>query len=435
MHKVNSLLPIPTSQRCSHLSTIVLGALGLILLLGYPRILSAQQNSLQEITSAKRSDGKGYVLRFMMRQKVDSFEVYQPDPDLIQLTIHGSNIDTSNISLPSDTTIFNEMDFYKLPGGIGADIYLSQDNYYESEAYGDAKSNDLLLALTESTKKDLKYITEDLDPLIWSRLTMGANSLLNDDLSADDTTAFDQDYEQTKDKIKMDVVVIDPGHGGHDTGAIGYKGIKEKDIVLDIAKKVGGYIKKHMPGVKVVYTRETDKFIPLKERGSIANRAEGDLFVSIHCNSNGSRSPYGSEVYFLGLERSQTALEVMKRENKVVRSDNDTEQKELSQEDLLIYELANSGYITSSEKIAGRFEHQFNDRAQRKSRGVKQARFVVLYHASMPAVLLETGFISNPREARYLNSDYGQTIMSSAIFRSIRNYKKKYDKSQHFNSK
>nr|WP_286670584.1 N-acetylmuramoyl-L-alanine amidase [Fodinibius salsisoli] len=230
--------------------------------------------------------------------------------------------------------------------------------------------------------------------------------------------------------MKFDVVVLDPGHGGHDPGTIGHGGIQEKDIVLDIAKKVGDYIKSNMPGVKVVYTRDDDTFIELEERGSIANRHEGDLFVSIHCNAAHSRRAYGSEVYFLGLERSKTALEVMKRENKVVRANDDVEQKQLSQEDLLIYELANSGYISTSERIAGMLEHQFDDRAQRHSRGVKQARFVVLYHASMPAVLVETGFISNPDEGRYLSTEYGQNIISSAIFRAIRDYKEKTEQTQ-----
>ncbi|TYP92718.1 N-acetylmuramoyl-L-alanine amidase [Fodinibius salinus] len=405
----------------------------LLLLLSSP--LQAQENALQKLSSAERSDGKGYVLRYHLSQQVDSFEVYQPDVDLIQMTLYSNEVDTNNIGIPSDSPIFDEISFYELPNGVGVDIYIAKDYYYDSKAYHDASSNDLLLALTETDREELEYITQDLKPLMWSRLTMDSEEMLVENESIDTAKTLNGDYQKTKDKIKLDVVVIDPGHGGHDPGSIGYKGVKEKDIVLDISKKVGGYIKKYMPGVKVVYTRESDKFIELEERGSIANRAEGDLFVSIHCNSHSSRQAYGTDVFFLGLERSQTALKVMKRENKVVRANNDTEQKKLTQEELLIYELANSGYIASSEQIAGMFENQLDNRAQRHSRGVKQARFVVLYHASMPAVLLETGFISNPSEARYLTSNYGQSIIASAIFRAIRNYKEDYDKSQHFNSK
>lgn len=397
--------------------------------------LQAQENTLQHLSSAERSDGKGYVLRYHLSQKVDSFEVYQPDVDLIQMTIYSNEVDTNNVDIIDNSPIFDEISFYDLPNGIGVDIYIAKDYYYNSQAYHDANSKDLLLAMTETDREELEYITQDLKPLMWSRLTMNSEEMLVENEPVDTAETLNGDYEKSKDKIKLDVVVIDPGHGGHDPGSIGYKGVKEKNIVLDISKKIGGYIKEYMPGVKVVYTRENDKFIALEERGSIANRAEGDLFVSIHCNSHSSRQAFGTDVFFLGLERSQTALEIMKRENRVVRANNDTEQKKLTQEELLIYELANSGYMASSEHIAGMFEHQLDDRAQRRSRGVKQARFVVLYHASMPAVLLETGFISNPSEARYLTSDYGQSIIASAIFRAIRNYKEEYDKSQHFNSK
>lgn len=411
---------------------------GIVILLLGNQPLQAQENTLERLSIAQRSDGKGHVIRFHLKQPVDSFEVYQPDVDLIQMTLHSENIDTSDIQLPSESSIFDEISFYDIPQGIGVDIYITRDKYFDGKAYNDARSNDLLLALTKTDKVDLEYVTRDLEPLIWSRMTMTAESLLVEDgttNSINTNAQQDNSYSTFKNKMKFDVVVIDPGHGGHDPGSIGYKNVKEKNIVLKIAKKLGGYINEYLPDVKVVYTRKTDKFVDLEERGSIANRAEGDLFVSIHCNAHYTRQAYGTDVFFLGLEKSQTALEVMKRENRVVRADNDTEQKKLSQEELLIYELANSGYIASSERIAGMIEHQFDDRAQRHSRGVKQARFVVLYHASMPAVLLETGFISNPSEARYLSSDHGQSIIASAIFRAIRNYKEDYEKSQQLNTK
>ncbi|WP_212747578.1 N-acetylmuramoyl-L-alanine amidase family protein [Fodinibius saliphilus] len=416
---------------------LLLSVLGCLFLLQPQAQLQAQDNILDRVSVAQRSDGQGYVSRFHMSQPVDSFNVYQPSIDLIQMTLYSSKIDTTEINLPEQSQIYDEISFYDIPNGIGVDLYITKDKYFKSKAYHDANSDDLLLGLTTTNKIDLEYVTRDMEPLIWSRLTMNAESLLVDDTDAipDNQLNSNSDYDKFKDKLKFDVVVIDPGHGGHDPGSIGYKNVKEKDIVLDIAKKVGGYIEEHLPNVKVIYTRDDDTFVGLKERGSIANKAEGDLFISLHCNSFSSRQPHGTEVYFLGLEKSETALEVMKRENRVVRADNDTEQKELTQEELLIYELANSGYIASSEHIAGMLEHQFDDRAQRRSRGVKQARFVVLYHASMPAVLVEAGFISNPSEARYLTSDYGQSIIASAIFRSIRNYKKKYEKSQHFNTK
>lgn len=424
---------LPKLQHINYSKFIFLAGMVALFILNSSSPLHAQENSLQQLTTAQRSDNQGQVVRYQLTEKVDSFEVYQPSTDLIQMTLYSESIDTSGIKLPPQSSVFDEISFYDLPEGIGVDIYITKGKYFEGKAYHDANSDDLLLALSKTDKIDLEYITKDLEPLIWSRMTMNAEDLLATNEPVDSISSGA--YDKFKNKMKFDVVVIDPGHGGHDPGSIGYKGVQEKDIVLKIAKKVGGYIKENLPDVKVVYTRESDKFVELEERGSIANRAEGDLFISIHCNSHSSRMAQGTDVFFLGLERSQTALEVMKRENQVVRDDNDVEQKKLSQEELLIYELANSGYIASSEHIAGMLEHQFDERAQRRSRGVKQARFVVLYHASMPAVLLETGFISNPSEARYLTSDYGQTIMASAIFRAVRNYKQDYEKSQHFNTK
>lgn len=397
--------------------------------------LRAQENSLDHLSTAERSDGKGYVIRFHMSQPVDSFEVYQPSVDLIQMTLYGQKLDTTNVGLPKASKVFDEISFYDVPSGIGVDIYIPEDKFFEGQAYHDGQSDDLLLGLTETNETELQLVTKDLEPIIWSSLTVTEQNLLTGEAGTDSAGTGNAAYKKAKDKMKFDVVVLDPGHGGHDPGSIGYRGVEEKGIVLDIAKKVGSYIKEYMPGVKVVYTRKEDKFVALEERGSIANRHEGDLFVSIHCNSHTTRQPNGVELYFLGLERSQSALEVMKRENQVVRPNNDTEQKELSQEELLVYELANSGYIATSEQIAGMMEYQLDERAQRRSRGVKQARFVVLYHASMPAVLVETGFISNPSEARYLTSDRGQAYTASAIFRAIRNYKDEYENTHQSKSK
>lgn len=406
-----------------------------LLVLSFTSTPQAQQNTLKKVSTAVRSDGKGQVVRFHMSEAVDSFEVYQPSVDLIQMTLYDDHIDTTNIALPNISSAFDEISFYDVPAGIGVDIYITEGKYYNGRAYHDGNSNDLLLGLTKTDKTELQFVTKDMEPIIWSSFVISEESLLVGDTGLDTTSVNNAEYEQARSKLKFDVVVLDPGHGGHDPGSIGYRNVKEKNIVLDIAKKVGGYINEYLPGVKVVYTRDDDTFVELEERGSIANKAEGDLFVSIHCNSHSSRQPYGTELYFLGLERSESALEVMKRENRVVRANNDTEQKELSQEELLVYELANSGYIANSERVAGMMEYQFDERAQRHSRGVKQARFVVLYHASMPAVLVETGFISNPSEARYLTSDRGQAYMASAIFRAIRNYKEDYEGSRQSETK
>ncbi|MFH5833247.1 N-acetylmuramoyl-L-alanine amidase [Halalkalibaculum sp. DA3122] len=387
-------------------------------------------NILNRVSTAERSDGEGYVVRFHLEQQVDSFKVMQSRTDLIQMTLYGEQINSSEIEYDTTTVVYDEIGFYNHPLGVGVDLYIPEDQYFIANAYHDRHSSDLLLGLTFSSEERVSTIAENIDPIIWSSLTISRDSLL-----AGPSGGFssDNDYQLMKDKIRFDVVVIDPGHGGHDPGAIGYKGTREKDVVLDISKKLGGYINEYLPDVKVVYTREDDSFVGLEERGEIANKAEGDLFISIHCNVFSNRNTRGTEVYFLGLHRSQAAFEVMKKENSVIRFEEGPDRsEELTEEDLLIYELANSAYMATSEKLAGMLEHQFDHRAKRHSRGVKQAGFIVLFHASMPALLVETGFISNPSEQRYLTSDYGQSIIASAIFRAIRNYKLEYEKSQNF---
>ncbi|MDZ7690602.1 MAG: N-acetylmuramoyl-L-alanine amidase [Balneolaceae bacterium] len=405
----------------------------LLLLVTFSVSAQKSENILNRVSTAERSDGKGYVVRFHLAQKVDSFKVTQPETDLIQMTLYGGNISGDAIAYDTTNVVYDELGFYDLSFGVGVDLYIPAEQFYTANVYHDGQSNDLLLGLTRSTKEDVEYLADDIEPIIWSKFSVSRDSMLVGSQDADTAgSMMDDAYQRTKNNMKFDVIVIDPGHGGHDPGSIGYKGTKEKHVVMDIAKKVGGYINEYLPEVKVVYTREEDKFVELEERGSIANRAEGDLFLSIHCNSYHSRQPNGTEVFFLGLERSQSALETMKRENSVIELEKNPEQTELTQEELLIYELANSAYIATSEQLAARIDHQFENRAMRNSRGVKQARLVVLYHASMPALLVETGFISNPAEQRYLTSEYGQSIIASAIFRAVRNYKVEYEKSREF---
>ncbi len=384
---------------------------------------SAQKSVFTRISSAERSDGKGYVIRFHMNSPADSFAVAQPRPSVIQLAIFGANIDPSDIT-KTVSPAFKNITLFELKHGVGIVLKI-KNGFYRAQAYPDGASNDLLLALTESSKAILQKQIQPESAMGWAPQVEPvaqierANTMLTS-------------YNKLKEKLQFDTVVLDAGHGGHDVGAISYRGKYEKNIALAITKKVGHYIEKYMPEVKVVYTRDGDYFVGLKERGHIANKANGDLFVSIHANAAASSQAHGTEVYFLGLERSDTALEVMKRENNVVDLENGNSGPKITQQELFIYELANSANITASQKLAGMIRHQFKERALRRSRGVKQARFVVLYYASMPAVLVETGFITNPDEGHYLTTEYGQSIIASAIFRAIRNYKQQFAKNQGF---
>jgi len=235
---------------------------------------------------------------------------------------------------------------------------------------------------------------------------------------------------QTSNEV-FKTVVIDPGHGGTDPGAVG-KILKEKDIVLKVALKVGEYLTKEMPDLNVVYTRKDDTFVPLDTRANIANKAKADLFVSIHANSVVDAKIFGTETFVLGLHRSQENLEVAKKENSVIILEDDYTAKyegfdPNSTESYIIFELMQNIYLDQSIEAASILQEQFETRAGRHNRGVKQAGFLVLRKTAMPGILVEIGFISNRDEEKFLESEEGLAFISSAIFRSIRDYKQRFD--------
>jgi N-acetylmuramoyl-L-alanine amidase len=226
---------------------------------------------------------------------------------------------------------------------------------------------------------------------------------------------------------KIDVVVIDPGHGGHDPGTMG-KVAKEKDVVLSIALKLGKYIETNIPGVKVLYTRKTDKYVEFQERADIANKNQADLFISIHANSIVGANAYGTETYVMGLHKDKSNFEVAKRENSVILMDENYKEKyegfdPQSPESYILFSLNQSAYQESSLKFAQKVEEQFKSRVGRSSRGVKQAGFLVLWMTTTPSVLIETGFLSNANEEKFLSSDLGQDLIASGIYRAFKEYK------------
>ncbi len=229
------------------------------------------------------------------------------------------------------------------------------------------------------------------------------------------------------DRNKIHTVVLDAGHGGKDPGALG-KNAKEKDIALAICLKLGEYIKEKIPDIKVVYTRKTDEFIPLYERAKIANDNKADLFISIHVNANTSSDPYGPSTHVLGLHRSDENFEVAKRENSVILLEDDytTRYENFdpnSPESYIMFSLLQNVYFDQSLNFAQLTQDQFRNRAKRNDRGIIQQGLLVLAQSSMPGVLIESGFISNPDEEKFLMSEQGQEIISSAIFRAFREYK------------
>jgi N-acetylmuramoyl-L-alanine amidase len=246
------------------------------------------------------------------------------------------------------------------------------------------------------------------------------------------TLFFSQPCEaQNNSRGFVNKVVIDPGHGGRAPGAVGRRS-KEKDITLAISLKLGNYIRENMEDVEVIFTRETDIDVPLHERARIANDNNADLFISIHCNSVGSRTAIGTETFVMGLHRNQANLEVARRENKAILYEDDYLETydgfdPNSPEASIIFTLYQNAHLEQSLQIASLIQQQFRDRARRVDRGVKQAGFLVLYNLTMPGILVEAGFLSNPREEEYLMSETGQSHIASAIFRALRYYKEEQD--------
>ena len=229
-------------------------------------------------------------------------------------------------------------------------------------------------------------------------------------------------------------VVLDPGHGGKDPGALGAIS-KEKDIVLSVAKKLGEKINKNHSDVKVIFTRTTDKFVPLNERPKIANKANAQLFISLHCNALDRRkaSPQGVETYILGLHRSEDNLEVAKRENSVIVYEDNYETKyqgfdPKEPESYIIFEFMSNKFLEQSLNFATLTQHELINGAKRSNRKVKQAGFLVLRETGMPSVLIELGFISNRTEEKFLNSTNGQNILVNSIHTAFTEYKREYDK-------
>jgi N-acetylmuramoyl-L-alanine amidase len=227
--------------------------------------------------------------------------------------------------------------------------------------------------------------------------------------------------------FRMKKIVLDAGHGGRDPGNLGSRS-REKDINLAVTLLVGKYIEENLPDVEVIYTRKDDSFPSLKERPVIANKNKADLFVSIHSNSAANKSAYGTETFIMGMKHFESNFDIIKRENSVMMLEDGYEEKyegfdPSSPESYIMFNLMSQAFFENSLSLADQVEKQFKDRVGRRSRGVKQGPFYVLWTPSMPSVLIELGFLSNSNEERFLMSKQGQEYMASAIFRSIRDYK------------
>ena len=232
------------------------------------------------------------------------------------------------------------------------------------------------------------------------------------------------DLLSEKEKWEFKTIVIDAGHGGKDPGAVGYRGTKEKDIALDVAKRLEKKLSKNM-NVKIIMTRDEDVFLRLSERTKIANESNGNLFISIHTNAAEDRRASGFETFLIGPNKNEAAVRVAARENAVLELEGTTGKK-LTNEDLIQATIAQSAFASKSEQCASMVQKEIKKRVQSRDRGVKQAGFYVLMGASMPNVLVELGFISNPSEEKKLRSPQYRDQLATALYRAVEQYQKLY---------
>jgi len=373
-----------------------------------------------DLAFTARSDGQGYVVRAQTTAAPEAYLLRSVGKHTLKWVFYNTRLHADFQERAPDGPV-KRYTTTQRNGHLIFRIVLKDKYAVSPTAYRDGASDDLLL--------NLAY--ESAAPV--------ADASSSDSGSSTTTATGDEEQEAqapppspaaqaSREHSRLDTVVIDPGHGGKDPGAVA-NGLYEKDIVLDVAHKLGDYIENRLD-LEVVYTRTDDRFIALKERGQFANRVGGDLFISLHVNAFQESSVDGTETYFLGRSKTDAARRVMRQENSVVRKyeKNPERYDEYDAEAFVKGELFLSASMQFSEQFASIVQDQFKNRVHRHSRGVRQAGFYVLWSASMPSVLVELGYLTNPQEARFLNSDRGQTYLASAIFRAVRDYKNEYNK-------
>jgi N-acetylmuramoyl-L-alanine amidase len=369
-------------------------------------ILSASQFDIVGLKFEEKSNGS--LVRILCLKKLSDYESWTKptnDGTWIYVTISDAKADVGKINnikpkgIFKDVMVFQSLTFVQLTFKIKGQVN-------STELIPAEKSNDILLTI--HTPSDEQSVSRK-EP------------------------KRDANLDHERNRWKLDVVVIDAGHGGDDPGAIGLKHTKEKDITLAIALKLGKLIEKKLPMVKVVYTRKSDQFIELYRRGQIANQNGGKLFVSIHCNAarHKPNPANGFEIYLLRPGKTDAALHIAERENEVVKLEKDYEKRyqQLTEENFILLTMAQSAYVKYSEQFADILQQEMGKHLDVENNGVKQAGFYVLVGASMPNVLVETAYLSNKHDEKILRSTNGQERIAEAIYNGVKRYKLEYEKS------
>ncbi len=347
----------------------------------------------------------GMLIRVSVTRPVTGYESLMRQDGWLYVTIPKVKADISALNKVKPVGAVKRI--VAIPSATSLQLTFKLDGTItSSEIVKDESSNDLLVVLRGLSEETLAAYEQ--------------RRRSNDQLS------------QERKKHQLDVLVLDAGHGGKDPGTIGVTGTKEKNIALSIVLKLGRLLEKNMKDVKVVYTRDDDTFVEVYRRGQIANEADGKLFISVHCNSTLRKpSPQrGFEVYLLRPGRTDEAIDIAERENSVIELEEAYEQryKKLTDENFILVTMAQMAHMRGSEMFAEIATKEMDKYLPTANKGVKQAGFYVLVGSAMPNVLIETGYLSNRDEEKYLKLESTHQKYAEAIFNAIKRYKVEYEK-------
>ncbi len=357
-------------------------------------------------TLVMEQKANGMLIRIPARRPLTDFESWLRQDGWFYVTIANARADVNAINNLKPSGLIRKIVAIQSPTSVQLTFKLS-GKIAASEIIRQENSNEILISL-RTPGEEIKALLESKRREIQAGL------------------------EEQRNRWKLDVIVIDPGHGGKDYGAIGVTKVSEKDITLGIGLKLGKLIEKNLKDVKVVYTRKDDRFVELDRRGQIANKADGKLFISIHCNALRRKlsNVRGFEVYLLRLGRTEEAIEIAERENAVIKLEEGYQERyrELMDENFILVTMAQSAHMKASEVFADIAQQELEDKLSIPNRGVRQAGFYVLVGAAMPKILLETAYLSNRQDERILRSKSGQQAIAEALLSAVKRYKEEYEK-------
>lgn len=403
---VNSFF-IPTNEFISILKTVLVDE---IIFDGYRIIIGLETiKSAFDVTNLSFEEkSNGLLVHIHSIKKINDYECWPKqigNDTWFYITLANTRADIKNLKSIQPAGMVRQILAFQYPTSVQLTIRLKGQINAAEPMIGE-NGTDILIALQTATKEQEEERK---------------------------TRNYERELQRERDKWKLDVVVIDAGHGGDDPGAIGISGTREKDVTLHIALKLGNLIEKNLPGVEVVYTRKTDSFVELYRRGQIANQNGGKLFISIHCNSMPRRNhtENGFEIYLLRPGKTESALRIAERENEVVKFEPDFEKRyqKLTEENFILLTMAQSAYVKYGEQFTEILTQEMGKHLDLANNGVKQAGFYVLVGASMPNVLVETGYLSNKQDEKILKSPKGQQRIAEAIFNGVKRYKEEYERS------